>query len=240
MPETTKAVATKKNTAMALPEDLMGSWGTEEVTSSDIIIPMLLLMHGQSDLVQTGDANIGDLVISTTKQVVAKKGETVSIIPFKLFKTWINEKHDGSRYVWTGEEPLTPANADLDWKYTDEEGNECRRNDTLNFYALLTSEATDDFAMPVKLQFKRTSKKAGRAIAHFFGVCGAKKQPGCMKTWLIGSEAVKGDDNTYQVFTSKMGEDTPVEAIHMCKKWYLEMAKNTEKFKDDTTEEIPF
>lgn len=241
MTATTKAVTKKKNNAMALPEDLMGSWGTEEVTSKDIIIPKLLLMHGQSDMVQTGDANIGDLVVSTTKEVVAKKGQTVKVIPFKFYKTWINEKYNGNRFEWTSEEALTPANADLDWKFTDDDGNECRRNNTLNFYALLATEATDEFAMPIKLQFKRTSARAGKAIAHFFGVCGAKKQPGCMKTWEIGSEAVKGDENTYQVFTSKMGDDTPVEAIQMCKKWYLEMAKNTEAFKDDTADEtVPF
>ena len=225
--------------SIALHEDLQGGWGTEEVDSSDIIIPKLLLMHGQSMLVQDGNANIGDLVKSTNKKIVAtrKSGEGVKVIPFMLYKTWVNEAKIEGKWKWRGEEPLTAKNADLPWNgYQDEEGNEARRSSALNFYAMLAEDIGEEIALPVRLQFKRTSKKAGAAIAHFFGECKMQKKPGCMRVWTIGSDVVKADE-TYQVFTSAMGEESTVEQIAACKQWYLEIQKNRAKFTDHEEEE---
>jgi len=224
--------------SMALPEDLQGDWGTEEVDSSDIIIPKLLLMHGQSMLVQDGEASIGDLVKSTSKKIVAtrKAGKGVKVIPFMLYKTWVNEAKVEGKWKWKGEEPLTLSNADLPWNgYQDDEGNEARRSSALNFYAMLADDIGEEIALPVRLQFKRTSKKAGAAIAHFFGECRMQKKPGCMKVWTIGSDVVKADE-TYQIFTSSMGEDSSVEQIAACKQWYLEIQKNRSKFTDHEEE----
>lgn len=231
-----KAMINNKQGSLALPEDLQGDWGTEETDSSDIIIPKLLLMHGQSEIVQDGGANIGDLVKSTSKKVVAKKGETVKVIPFMFYKTWVNEVKVDGKWKWTGEEPLTPANADLPWEYQNEEGEDCRRSAALNFYAMLVDDIGTEVSLPTRLQFKRTSKKAGTPIAHFFAECRMQKKPGAVKTWEIGSETIKGDE-TYQIFTSKMGEDTPLEQMMVCKQWYMEISKNRAKFKDHNDDE---
>jgi len=213
---------------MDLPEDLQGSWGTEQVDASDIIIPKLLLMHGQSMLVQDGKANIGDLVKSTSKKIVAtrKAGKGVKVIPFTFDKSWVHESMIDGKWKWKGEEPVVMGvNGDWDeWDKTrkDKDGNEARISLARNFYALLVDEIGEEVNPPIRLQFKRTSKKVGKTIAGFFGECQLQGNPGCMRVWSIGSDVVKSDE-TYQIFTGSMEEETTKEQRLACAQWFVKI-----------------
>lgn len=230
-----------KNTApkgLVIPEELAGDWGAEEVTSDDVIIPKLLLMHGQSELVQDDKASQGEIIRSTDHVKLAPKGGTVEVIPFMMYKTWINKEFEDGRYVWRGEEPLTPANSDLPWEYTGEGGSQWRRDRAYNYYALVVKDLAEGrFQLPIRLQFQRTSHKAGKQIANWFSECKMEKKPPALKHWNIGAELIKGEKHNYFIFKVDMGGDTTMEELQTCHKWYMEVSKNRENYKDHNVQE---
>jgi len=251
---TQEIAVTEKAGQIALPEDLQGAWGTEEVTADDVVIPKLLLMHGQSELVLDGTCNIGDIIKSTDHTKLGDRNDPVAVIPFMMYKTWVTNELVGKKYEWRGEEPLTPANSSDAWEYymykgaeypidTDDKevrkgGVAWRRDRAYNFYALLVSELeSGKTRLPIRLQFKRTSWKAGKQIASFFSECSMDKVPPAIKQWNISSEVIKGEENTYQIFTVKMGANSKVDQIHRCKDWYLEINKTDSKYVNDNTDE---
>lgn len=223
--------------ALALPEELAGDWGTEEVTSDDVIIPKLLLMHGQSELVQEGKADQGEIVRSTDHRSLAKKGASVEVIPFMMYKTWINKEMVDGKFEWRSEEPLTPANSDLPWEY-EKNGTEWRRDRAYNYYALLVDDLeAGNFQLPIRVQFQRTSHKAGKAIANWFSECKMEKKPPALKHWKISSELIKGEKHNYHVFKVEAGDQTTMDELATCKNWYMEMSKHRENYKDHVVEE---
>lgn len=233
---------TQSSKAVALPEELSGSWGAEEATAEDIIIPKLLLMHGQSELVLQGEKAVGELIRSTDKQLLAKRGETINIIPFKMFKTWrISEmvpgKTPGSfQAEWRGEEVWNAQNTDLPWDF-EEDGKKMRRDQAYNFYALLTRDIVPGKnAFPVRLQFVRTSRKAGKVLADHFAQSRMNNQPPALMTFNIGSEFVNGDEQKYFIFTAAYGEASTTEQIQTAKKWFMEINKAGDRVKNDDGE----
>lgn len=240
---TGKALTTQNGTtnSLALTDDLQGSWGAEESTSDDIIIPKLLLMQAVSEKVQDGEKSLGEIVKSTDWKTLAKKGEKVNVIPFKIFKTWrLSEIDAQGQAEWRGEEPWTPMNTDLPWDYeiTGEDGKtkKMRRDQAYNFYAILTDEVGKN-PFPVKMQFTRTSRKAGRVLADHFSKMKTEGRPPALQTFNIGSDVVKGEKNTYQIFTAEYGTESTLEQVQTAKKWFDIINKAGAKVQDHEVEE---
>lgn len=245
MSKQTQSLTKKEQAPLALPEELQGDWGTEETHSEDVIIPRLLLMHGQSDFVQEGDCNIGDLARSTDRSVLASKSDTVELVPFMMFKTWVNEEFvsDGktSKWEYRSVEPRTPANFNLQWEWEEEDGTKWRRNKTLNFYCLLKSDIdSGNPCFPILVRFSRTSHRAGSVMADHFAHCKMERVPPCINSFELGSKSEK-KDHTYQVFTVKKSSRNDVPVIQECKKWFDMISKDRaaaeSKFKDHEVEE---
>lgn len=204
---------------LALTEELQGAWGAEEATAEDIIIPKLLLMHGQSVKVLEGEKSQGEIVRSTDWETLAKKGETVGVIPFTMSKTWrISELVEGLAQ-WRRDDPFVKDYPYEEWEFM-ENGKKMRRDKALNFFALLTKEAELPTAFPVKLQFLRTSSKAGKVIADHFAKAKMLKRPPATLSFELGSEFVNGEKQKYFIFTAKAGKPTTIEQITACRAWY--------------------
>lgn len=207
---------------MALPTDLQGAWGAEEATAQDFTIPRLRLMQGLSDEVGSGEKNMGEIIKSTTKDTLAKKGDLIRLIPFKMEKTWnIYDVSQPGQPQWVRSEPWNAANDGLDWEFT-EDGKKHRRDKTYSFYTLLENEVqVKPTALPVLISFSRTSFKAGKVLANHFAECLAEKQPPCMKMFDVKSEYVNEGDKKYYVYEVKhTGADTKMDFIQACKKWF--------------------
>lgn len=241
-PKEEKALATKvETTALSVPDDLDGAWGAEEASGSDIIVPKLLLMAGRSKPVLKGKARAGDIIRSTTQEVLSSGEETISFIPFKMTKSWrISEMVTTKGQVqaqWRGEEQWTPANAELPWDYG-VAGKKMRRDYSINFYGLLVADIeTEDQPFPVQIKFVRTSKKAGAQIADWFAKSKGMKKPPATKVWSIGSDFIEGADNSYYVFNAVEERLTKPHELRACKFWYDEIASNPSAVKDHVTED---
>lgn len=223
---------------MEIPTGCEGAWGAEEATAQDVIIPKLLLMHGQSEKVLAGDKGQGELVRSTDWTTLAKRNETINVVPFKMTKTWkISEIIDG-KPKWKGEEAWTLDNSQSPWEY-EVNGKLMRRDLSYNFYAIIPSEVTEvnPTPFPIRMQFIRTSAKAGKILANHFSTSKMLKRPPALVTFDIGSEFVNGDKNKYFVFTAKLAKASTKEQLVACKFWY-DMINTSTNIKDHDVEDV--
>lgn len=262
--QTTEIAKKPVNSALALPEDLQGSWGAEESSSEDVILPLVLLMHGQSKAVLGGEKAVGEIIRSTDGKVLAKRNETFKIIPFvmrKSFRYTLVEAGRGDKKIktWLGSIPWTPANTDTPFQVTltgaqilemfpksrkakelnDKQTYECDADSTYSFLCLLADpEMYADYQMPMSVSFTRSSKKTGKKIADYFAQCKAAKKPPASIVWEIGSELITGGENDYLVFTSKQSDATKIEQLRECKKWFDIISTNSSKFKEDEVDDV--
>jgi len=232
-----EVAAPQRNVLANLPSEQQSAWGTEDVGQEEVVIPKILLMHGQSELVLDKQFATGDLIKSDPHKLLGNENQSVKVIPFSMSKSWSESEKVGGKFEWREEYPWTATNTDQAWEY-EKNGTTWRRDKNYNFYALLVSELDDDTCIkPIKLQFKRTSFRAGKRIASWFSDCKLTKSPPAMKVWEIGAELIKGDENSYFVFTSKMGEDTPVDYVNSCYTWFKFIKDNADKVSDHHVEE---
>lgn len=234
-PVPVKEVALKQETSLTLASSDETAWGAEEASAEDIIIPKLLLMHGQSKLVLGGENAVGELVRSKDGEVLAKRNTTVRMIPFKLFKSWRVSEKVGDKYEFRRNEPYKLGERnELPWEF-EEEGKKMRRDFTYNFYAI---QAGAETSFPLHLQFTRTSKKAGQVLADHFAISGMFNRPPAVQSFEIGSEFVQGNDNSYFIFTAKPSVATTKEELAACRQWYDMINASGSKIKEDLTSEI--
>ena len=247
-----KAVAKKEETAVAPPEET-GSWGAEGIDSTDILIPRLLLMQPLSELVGEGDAQAGQIIKSTSQEVLYDGKKPFEFIPVMSFKTWrIMELKDG-KYEFKRIEPLTAENVNEPYEWMD--GNQqFRRDRTLSFYVLLPSEIkkeiaafkkiekgilpdVDDCLIPCLLSFMRTSSPAGKELATFAKKAQHFGLPIASYTFELFSEFEKNDKGNYHVFKVKRKRSSTPEEIAVCKKWNTTLTQATNIKIDDSLDD---
>lgn len=248
--EKTKVVAKKETATIALPEDLSGSWGAEGYDNSDILIPRLLLMQGQSQFVADGKAKVGDIIKSTTGTIYGDSQNPVTIIPIMMWKDWTIERKEKNKWEYSHTEKVASLSNEREW--TQPNGESFRRNTNLNFFVLLAKDCkmeqeaieqadktgsepdVNAFVMPCHLKFSRTSYTTGKFLVTHFATMSQFKRPPAMKMFKLGAKKLDGDQGPYQVFTVENYENTPLPFIYIAKKWYdvLKVAKDTVKIDD--------
>lgn len=142
---------------------------------SDLLIPKILIMQGLSELVVDDKASMGEIVNSVTGEKLAAKGGSVDICPLISFKTWtLFRNGDYEKTI-----PMDSSNRELPWDDKDpENGDEIRRDQTLNFYVLVPSEIETGMAFPYLISFRRMSYNTGKKLAtHFVKAAMVKKKP---------------------------------------------------------------
>lgn len=158
----------------------------EECLAGDVVIPKLLLMQGLSESVSEGKAKMGDIMRSTTEEVLSSnKDEKIEIIPITFRNSWsIHEKVPGEKAKFRGTEPRTAGNDHLPWDFS-KDGKDFQRVKVIELFALLPKDVETDLAeklkaasgelpdidktlLPVVITFRSTGFKAGKTInTHF-------------------------------------------------------------------------
>lgn len=241
-----KAMTVSDNKGLSLVGQ---SWGTENVMSSDILIPSLYLMQGLSDLVSARKANQGDIVRSTTGEIVGGPDKPVRIIPITSFNTWILQEKVGQKYEYRAQEPMTAANQDLPWEYK-QGGTDWKRTKSFNLYALIQKDIAAEreemqkfkdsgelpdpskALMPVMISFRSTSYKAGKTFATHFALAKKFGVPGAVNTFDLTCYQDKNDLGSYYVYTATKAGKTSPEDLDMAKEWYQTLAQNRHKVDD--------
>lgn len=209
--------------------------GNEEASASDIIVPRMLLMQGMSKWVPDHFSQ-GDIINSVEETLLAKRGETVSIIPFILKKTWQIFTQE-SPPQWVREEPWNEANDALEWEFEEEDADrgvvQLKRQRQYGFYAFVVKDEVDPFPIPVLVNFRSSAGfKEGKKIASHFSMMKGMNQPGFNVVWNISSESVKDGDKSYQKFVVKKGRMTTKEEAQPILQWLKLMQTAADKIKD--------
>jgi len=208
------------------------------ITSSDLIIPKLLLMQNTSESVGDGAAKLCDVINSQTLEVIGGLNTPVEIIPLKLVKTWRIYDMSGGQPEFMRQEAVTPANVNLPWDGV-EEGITIRRDLCMNFHVLLLNDVKKGEAFPCVVSFKRTSMQAGKQLAtHLFKMAALGRLPYSQSLELKVSKK-KQETNTYGIF--ELGKGTPLTSEHqeVAAKWVDMLQSMTYKVDDDADKEAP-
>lgn len=236
-----KEVAKKESAALAVPKELQGSWGAEGISNADILIPRILLMQGLSEAVSDGAAAAGDLLRSTTKKVLARKGEAIDFIPLMSFKTWITSEKVGEKFEYRDESPMNSANEHLPLEYTERNAAglsaHWRRDKSINLYVLLATDiirqkraeeamakgempSAEDALMPCLIAFRRTGYRTGREMLTYFKSCEQFRAPPASGVYRLTSFLEKGDKGAYHVMKCEQVGRSSVEQLTVAKAWY--------------------
>jgi hypothetical protein len=201
-----KSVALKQETSLALAGTL-DAWGTQEVSSQDILIPKILAMQGLSQLVADGKAAIGEMRDSVNGTLLGGIDKPLSFIPVHIDKVWVISEKKGDRFKYVGTEPITRDNENLPWAEITDSGKEIRRDYTMNCYCILPVDVENGFPVPYTISFRRTSLRAGKKL--FTQMYVRNRQAGMIPPamkMLLTVQRVKNDQGTFFVF------DTDIDA----------------------------
>lgn len=265
--ETGTEIATAAGTSLATPPAVPMKNFSEGVDRSDILMPMILLMQGQSELVGDEKAQVGDIVKSTTKKPIGNKQKPVQFVPLSTFKVWRNFEKIGEKFEYRGTEPYFEKDKDLPWTY-EKDGKTMRRDKSINVYVLLVEdvlaevEATkklkesgeipdfDAMCLPAMVGFTRTGFQTGRVLSTHFAMADNFQIAPWMATFNLATHMEKNDKGQFYVWdVSKAGKSDPA-VVAAAEKWYAilsqsqlkvdESALNEGPIKDVSKEEVPF
>jgi hypothetical protein len=227
------AVAAKMSTEVAVQQ---GPVGGEDILSSNIVIPKILLMQGLSDFVADRKAIMGDMVRSTTAEKLGDDKTPLEFIPLTFKNEWILREKVGGKFEYRGKEPMTASNQDAPWEFK-KDGADWKRVKALNVYALLPKDIQaeqaemekakqgldpdpDKALMPVLISFQSTSFNAGKDLVTHFAKAKKFGQRGYVKTFRLKCYQDKNDKGTYFVYEIESASSTPDDQRKQAEYWY--------------------
>lgn len=194
--------------------------GNEAILKTDVIIPRCLLMQGLSEFVAQRKAQMGDMVKSTTTEIIGGPDKPVQFIPLMHTNEWRLEEMVNGKFEYRGVEPRTARNETLPWEF-DMNGAKWKRTKVISVYALLASDIEAEAAeikraqaegdgfdinkvlMPMVITFRSTGYNAGKTVVTHFAKAASMAQYGAKAhgyVLTLKCQEDKNDKGTYYVF----------------------------------------
>ena len=233
----------EQNNAVAVSDADFGEVEADQnISSSDITIPKVLIMQGQSPKVLEGEATFGELRDSLNWEKVGcakigkKDAEPMNFLPVHWQKFWIIKGNIDGQWKTIGMDIMTRENEGLDpWtSWTNDEGTECKRIYCHMFYGILEGKS-----IPYNIAFKSSSKKAGDSIVTQMYVINKslnvkeawKKSP--MAKWIeVTPTKQTKENNTFIVLEAKAGRDATYEEACQALTWNKQIRAGQTKLDD--------
>lgn len=151
-----KQLATKEETGLSIAN--IGSFGVENVLSSDLRIPKILLMQAMSDLVSERKAVAGDFVESFEGKKLGDDKAPVKIIPFYITNTWTIKKEVNGKMEFEKIEDRGGADTRREYETIGSDGVKRTNHRTLNVFCLIKG---GNLNVPYMLSLQNASFKKG-------------------------------------------------------------------------------
>jgi len=212
----TKEVVKKEESAVVntkFTEDL-------GIDITDITVGRISVMQSMSQLVQSEEAKVGDIVnLLTGEKIADKQNAAEFIVVGKPFWYWIEK--NGDEFVSRNAGRL-PKNL----PYVD--GN-INRMEHQSFYILLASELKDGFAMPLELSFRSSSMATARKLCSFIVKLYMMNKQAHTKVFNLTSLVSKKDKYTWYIPNISVGRDSTEEEISIANVWVNTLAASSTK-----------
>jgi hypothetical protein len=182
------------------------SFGVENLISSDIQIPKILLMQSTSEIVNEGKASPGDLANSFEKVKIGDAKRPLAIIPFHFTNTWTIKREQDGKMVFDHIEDRIQSDSDRDFEQVIN-GVKYTTHKTLNVFCLIKG---GNLQVPFMVSFNNRSFKGaakpylnkakllvaeGRAPAHIVWNLGVAKEENVKGKWFSFSLEAAKDEN---------------------------------------------
>lgn len=231
-----KEVAKKQKQEVVVAPEAVGSWGSENLDSKDMIVPKLLVMQGMSKLVTDGVAMVGQIRESIEGNLLGgivkpKEMQPIEVIFFGSFKTWVVYENENGMDQYKGTVPFSVENQD--WQLNEVvDGVAVRRDKTLNFYCLTVADIKAGMVFPYVVSFRRTSMPAGKKLATIAKKLSAFNKPMAYKVFNLGVEMKENDKGKFFVPTIEATRDSTEAELKEAYKWHLTMKSASVKVDD--------
>ncbi len=236
----TKKNELEKKEAAPLATMPEGGWGDGDFEAKDLLVPMICVAQGVSEVVKQGKAKANDIYETVNKTVLGDSKNPVKFIPVKYFKTWVHCEVMKNMPEFRSVEPYTVANSNR-YKYeeTREDGTTWRNYEVLNFYVLLEKELEEGNAFPYLLSFRSSNKKKGRPLINHMARARAltPPQPICSMTFSLSSVLTSKDKNSWFVFDLTTAGATPEAYKQKALEWLNTLNVMTHKIDEQGIKE---
>lgn len=173
-------------------EQIQAAVKNQDVISSDVLVPRLLLKQPISEDVVSGQFRAGQLIRSTTGEIVmdtfapGQPQPQVDIIPIRMDNSWANYEVVLGKDEYRNQEPRNASNEMLEWEYM-KNGTQWKRKKVVTLYGILPADIQNFISevkasnesggvmdlsktlMPVAISFQSTSFTPGaKPVATFF------------------------------------------------------------------------
>ena len=239
---TTDVTTTQNNLPAEPPMDQ--AWGSENIDSSDILVPKILCAQAISESVVMGEVGLGTIYESIDKTVLADynakdsaKTEDLEIIAFSSYKTWVvtvDKEYEGTY-------PYNPENSN--WlKEEQVEGKFIVRDLVNNFFVILPKELKEggaDSVFPYLLPLKRSSYKAGQKISTTATKLAKKSKPIASVVFKLSRTMGehKESKGKYFIVDSVYSRDTTPEEMKVAYEWYKTLQTRADDIRVDDSDE---
>ena len=213
------SVVKKEETALAVPKELSGAWGSENIEAKDILIPRIFVAQKMSEVCDSEEVKPGEFYRSTDHEVLGGSKKPVELLVLSFFKTWTIEQKKGDRYEFEAIRPYVPADASLPWDFS-EDGITKRRNETFNFYVLLISDIKANQPLPFVISFRRTSVMCAKQIVSYILSMKQFNSPACTHVLELTTHLKENDLGSFHVPQMKKGRRAEIEEMEVAKKWF--------------------
>lgn len=191
------------------------NWGVT-LEARNIIIPKIMLMQGQSELVLEGKARLGDLVNSLTNTLLGGMEKAITLIPFYLQEFWyVFKVISADKEEFLRVESMNASNIDALYDAV-EGGITIRRSRVMQVYFLNPA----NLAMPLIGSFKGKSFRIGKEL-YTLMYCINKQEKKFPPSYTIDltSSKDKNDRGTFAKFKFTKGRETTLSELQECTKW---------------------
>lgn len=216
----------------------------QEVMTSDLIVPYIVLGQGLSDAVVDRKVQLGDIYRSTNQEVLGNPDKPIQAILMGPPRSdWVIEQRVGQKFEYRKSEPRHAGNETLPWKYwADDEGNEMqegqkgalewRRVKRLTVFAILLNDiisAAEEMKKvdqgelpdpskaltPVVLSFRSSSYKAGKEVATFYSRAKSMRADIWRYVVTLGCDLDKNDQGSFYVWKVMTDKAVAVPKEHL-------------------------
>lgn len=200
-------LATTGNKAVSTEVMNLGSFGTENVISSDLRVPKILLMQAMSDFVQDGKAAIGDIVDSFEGKKLGDLKSPIQIIPFFMTNTWTIKKEVNGKMEFEKIEDRGGNDVRREYEVIGQDGIKRTNHRTMNIFCLIKN---GNMSVPYMISFMNSSfgnaaqpylnkvqllKAEGKSPAHIVFNLGVAKEENEKGKWVSFTLEAAKDGN---------------------------------------------